>query len=165
MHEESQGGPHSLDIRAEKGQVSGPEKVFRAAPNEILGVNVVSRIVLGKQRLDDNLSWLRVSQSNAELINLSLPQRVTIKRDHGIDDSVLCGRIEIHPPGDIEITIGWRPLDEWLAFSQSFRFPTELDKWNFKGVTSLFWRGYQGVCLFHLDNPAFVVHPGVFRSV
>src|SRR5947209_6003592 len=51
-HREAHGGTHAIDVRAEELEIVRPPKVFRAAADEVLLVDVMTGVVLGEEGLE-----------------------------------------------------------------------------------------------------------------
>ena len=164
-HDVAQGGAHPVDIGAQEAQVARPPEVFGAAAHEVLAVDVVARVVLREERLDDHAARGGVAQPDAQLRHLARPLRVTIHRDHRVADGVALHRLEIHPPGRAEVGQRRRgPFDKRLRRAQAGGLPAKLEEGHFEGVALPRRRRHEGGGVGDLDAPPVLVDAGVARS-
>src|SRR4030095_11228514 len=87
-HHITQRAPHAIDLATKEIEIARPPEILRAAANEILGVDVVPRVVLRKERLDRHAARRGVAKAYAQLRNFTGPLWMAIHGDHRVADDV-----------------------------------------------------------------------------
>src|SRR2546430_8702322 len=114
-HEVMQRRTHSLDIAAEEIQIMGPPKIFSAAANKVLSIDVMARVILRKEGLECELSGRSIAQADAQLADLARPLWMPVHGNHRVSDLVRHRRLKRHTSDRREVCFRWgRPFDERL---------------------------------------------------
>ncbi len=134
-HDIPQGAAHAVDLRPQETQVARPPEILRAPADEVLAVDIVPRVILREESLEDDTARGCVAQADAQLSHLPCPLRVAIHRNHGVADGIALHRLKEHPARRTEVRPGRsRPFNERLRRAQAGRLPAKLEEGHLERV-------------------------------